>query len=415
MKVYLDNAATTKVDPEVLEAMEPYFSEEFGNPNSIHSWGQRARVAVDEAREKVARTLNAEKSQEIIFTSCATEANNLALKGVVEYAKLNDPRFKDGKLPHLIVSPIEHHCVFDTAEHLEKTGQAEVSWLAVDEYGLVNPAEVESLIKEETILVSVMYVNNEIGTIEPIEEISKTINNKIYFHTDAVQAIGYLDTDVQELGVDLLGLSGHKFHAPKGVGALYIREGVKLTPQIHGGGQEYQVRAGTENVPYIVGLGKAIELVTNGKEPAKEKPAQGKTSEVEELGGPANTTSPRERIAKLRDKLIEGVLEKIPNTRLTGHPEKRVAHIASFVFPGAEGEAMLLLLDREGIAASSGSACTSGTLEPSHVLLAMGISKADAHTSLRLSLSKYTTAEEIDYVLEELPKVIARLRKMAPK
>jgi len=396
MKVYLDNAATTKVDPEVLKAMEPYFSEEFGNPSSLHTWGQRARVAVDEARERVAKALNASKTQEIIFTSCATEANNWVLKGVTEYAKLHDTRFRDGKVPHLLVSPIEHHCVLDSAKYLEKTGRAEVTWLKVDEYGLVDPTEIRKKLRKETVLVSVMYVNNEVGTVEPLEEISAIIRdhrektgNSIYFHTDGVQAIEYLNCDVQKLGVDLLSLSGHKFHAPKGVGALFIREGTRLTPLIHGGGQEYKLRAGTENVPYIVGLGKAIERISGMKG--------------------AGTT-----VEKLRDKLISGILERIPQAKLTGHPEKRVPHIASFVFPGVEGEAMLLLLDREGIAASSGSACTSGTLEPSHVLLAMGISKQEAHASLRLSLSRYTKEDEINYVIERLPLIINRLRMMAP-
>lgn len=398
MKVYLDNAATTRVDSEVVATMQPYFTEDFGNASSIHSWGQRARVAVDEARQKVARALNAAKTQEIIFISCATEANNLALRGVVEYARATDPRLKDGRLPHLIVSPIEHHCVYDTAKYLEKTKQAEVSWLKVDSFGLVDPNEIENLIKPETILVSVMFINNEVGTIEPLAEIGQIIRarhgNKVeypYFHTDAVQAIEYLDVDVQELGIDLLSLSGHKFHAPKGIGALYIRDGVKLTPQILGGGQEYRQRAGTENVPYIVGIGKAIEIAVKDREQT------------------------RERVQKLRGKLINGTLQTIPNARLTGHREKRAPHIASFVFPGAEGEAIILMLDRAGIASSSGSACTSGNLEPSHVLLAMGISKEAAHTSLRLSLSKETTEAEIDYVLAELPKVIEHLRKMAPQ
>lgn len=398
MKVYLDNAATTRVDPEVATAMQPYFTEDFGNASSIHSWGQKARVAVDEARQKIAKALNAAKTLEIIFTSCATEANNLALRGVVDYARATDPRFKAGRLPHLIFSPIEHHCVYDTARYLEKSGQAEVSWLKVDSFGLVDPNEIENLIKPETVLVSVVFINNEVGTIEPLAEIGQIIHaqrgDKVeypYLHTDAVQAIEYLDVDVQKLGVDLLSLTGHKFHAPKGVGALYIRDGVKLVPQILGGGQEHRLRAGTENVPYIVGLGTAIEIAVKDREQT------------------------RERVQKLRGKLINGTLQTIPNTRLTGHGEKRAPHIASFVFPGAEGEAIILMLDRAGIASSSGSACTSGNLEPSHVLLAMGISKEDAHTSLRLSLSKETTEDEIDYVLSELPKTIMHLRKMAPQ
>ncbi|MEA2020114.1 MAG: aminotransferase class V-fold PLP-dependent enzyme [Patescibacteria group bacterium] len=399
MKVYFDNSATTKVDPRVVKEMEPYFTEIYGNPNSLHSWGQKARIAVDKAREKVANALGTEKASEIIFTSCATEANNLALKGVVEYANQTNKHFKNGKAkPHLIVSPIEHHCVLDTAKYLDKTGKAEISWLDVDKHGLVNPKQVESLIKKETVLVSVMFVNNEVGTTEPIKEISSainkkqsTINNKIYFHTDAVQAIEYFNVDVQKLGVDMLSLSAHKFHGPKGIGALYIREGTKLVPQIHGGGQEYQLRAGTENVPYIAGLGKAIEIAE--KERKKN----------------------RKKVKKLREKLISGVLEKIPSAKLTGHPEKRAPHIASFVFEGAEGEVMILLLDREGIASTSGSACTSGELEPSHVLLAMGVPQEVAHASLRLSLGKYNTEKEVDYVLEKLPPIINKLQEMSPE
>ncbi len=399
MQVYMDNSATTKVDPRVSKTMKAYFTEIYGNPNSLHSWGQEARVAVDKAREKVANALGAEKASEIIFTSCATEANNLALKGVVEYVAQNSKHRKNEKAkPHLIVSPIEHHCVLDTVKYLEKTGKVEVSWLDVDEHGLVNPQQVKNLIKKETVLVSVMYVNNEVGTIEPIKEISKVINknqskanNKIIFHTDAVQAIEYFDVDVQKLEIDLLSLSAHKFHGPKGIGALYIKEGTKLTPQIHGGAQEYQLRAGTENVPYIVGLGKAIEIAE--KERKKN----------------------RKKVEKLRQKLISGVLEKIPGAKLTGHPKKRAPHIASFVFEGAEGEAMILLLDREGIASTSGSACTSGELEPSHVLLAMGVPQEVAHASLRLSLGKYNTEKEVNYVLEKLPPIIDKLQEMSPE
>ncbi|MBM4402660.1 MAG: cysteine desulfurase, partial [Candidatus Cloacimonetes bacterium] len=297
------------------------------------------------------------------------------------------------KKPHIIVSPIEHHCVLDTAKHLEKLG-VEVSFLPVDKYGLVNPADVAAAIKENTVLVSVMYVNNEVGTVEPIAEISKTIsnqqstiNNKIYFHTDAVQAIQYLPCDVQKLGVDFLSLSAHKFHGPKGVGALYVREGAPLVRQMDGGGQEKGRRAGTHNVAGIVGLGEGIVQSSKFKVQSSKN---------------------------LRDLLINGAL-KIPGVQLTGHPEKRAPHIASFFVEGVEGEAMVLLLNEDGIAASSGSACTSEVLEPSHVLTAMGIPPELSHGSLRLSLSKYTTEEEIDYTLKVLPKVIEHLRKMAPK
>jgi len=398
MKVYLDYAATTPLDPQVLEAMIPYFKEKYGNPSSVHSFGQEARAAVDGAREQVATFLNCQP-QEIIFTGCATEANNLAVKGVNE-SMSQCVKETTGKVPHLIVSPIEHHCVLDATKHLEKMGAAEVTWLPVDKYGLVDPEDVKKAIKENTVLVSVMYVNNEVGTVEPVAEIGKivrslsneqsTMNNRIFFHTDAVQAIQYLDCDVQKLGVDLLSLSAHKFYGPKGVGALYIRKGTPITRQQDGGGQEYGMRAGTENVAGIVGLGRAIELVANRK------------SQIVN------------RVEKLRDKLINGVL-KISGVQLTGHPEKRAPHIASFVVEGAEGESMLLLLDQEGIAASSGSACTSRLLEPSHVLTSMGISAELAHGSLRFSLGKHTTEEEIDYLLEKLPGIVERLRKMAPK
>ena len=379
MKVYLDYAATTPLDPRVLEAMMPYFKDKFGNASSIHSWGQEAREAVDEAREQVSKFLNCQP-QEIIFTGTTTEADNLALVGVLQTQK-----------PHVIVSSIEHHGVLDVAEHLEKTGRAEITLLPVDEYGLVNPEDVAGAIKENTVLVSIMYANNEVGTIEPIVEIGKiTKKQGAAFHTDAAAA-KYLDLDVQKLGVDLMTLGPHKFYGPKGIGILFVREGTKIESVIKGGAHEYGLRPGTENVPAIVGAAKALELLANRKSLIVN------------------------RIEKLCDKLIDGVLRKIPDSRLTGHPEKRVPDMASFVFENAEGEAMLLGLDQEGIAASSGSACTSGLLKPSHVLTAMGISPELSHGSLRLSLGKQTTEEEIDYVLEKLPPIIERLRKMAPK
>jgi len=314
----------------------------------------------------------------------------LALKGVVEASK--------GRKPHIIVSPIEHHCVLDAAKHLEKSGTAEVTWLPVDKHGLVDPQDVKKAIKENTVLVSVMYVNNEVGTIEPIAEIGKLLkksqlsvpNSQILFHTDAVQAIQYLDCNVQKLGVDLLSLSAHKFYGPKGVGALYIRRGTPIIRQQDGGEQEYGMRAGTENVAGIVGLATALKRVERSK------------------------LAVRKSVEELRDRLINGVLQ-IPKVQLTGHPEKRASHIASFVVEGVEGESLLLLLDQEGIAASSGSACTSGLLEPSHVLIAMGISPELSHGSLRFSLGKHTTEEDIDYVLEKLPAIVKRLREMAPK
>ena len=389
-RVYLDNAATTQVDPRVLKAMLPYLKDKFGNPSSIHSWGQEIKKVVEESRKKVASVLGC-RTGEIIFTSCATESNNLAIKGVVE--AVTNGNFKKA---HIIVSPIEHHAGLDTAEHLGKLG-VNVTYLSVNKYGLVDLKEIEKSIKENTVLISVMYVNNEMGMIEPIKEIGKLLKviNKsrqspVYFHTDAVQAIQYLNCNIQRLGVDLLSLSGHKFHAPKGVGILFKRERVPIIRQLDGGGQESGLRAGTENVAYIVGLTKALELVGQNKAEKTQK------------------------VISLRNKLIKGML-KIKGVSLTGHPKRRIPHIASFVIEGVEGESMILLLNEFGIAAASGSACTSKTLEPSYVLTAMNIPPELSHGSLRLSLSSKTTDEDIDYVLEVLPKIIKKLRKMAPK
>lgn len=389
-RVYLDNAATTQVDPRVLKVMLPYLKDKFGNPSSIHSWGQEIKKVIEMSRKKVASILGC-RAGEIIFTSCASESNNLALKGMVE--AVTNGNFKKA---HIVVSPIEHHAGLDIAKHLEKLG-VKVTWLSVDQYGLIDIKEIEKAIQENTVLVSVMYVNNEMGTIEPIAKIGKMIKkinkfrqSQIYFHTDAVQAIQYLNCNVQGLGVDLLSLSGHKFHAPKGVGLLFKKDGTPITRLQDGGGQEFGLRAGTENVASIVGLTEALELVEEHK---KEKV---------------------KRVVYLRDKLIKGIL-KIGGVQLTGHSQKRIPHIASFVVKGAEGEAMILLLDEIGIAASSGSACTSKILEPSYVLKAMNIPPELSHGSLRLSLSSKTTDEDIDYVLEVLPKIIKKLRKMAPK
>ncbi|HUW22290.1 MAG TPA: aminotransferase class V-fold PLP-dependent enzyme [Candidatus Bathyarchaeia archaeon] len=395
---YLDNAATTSIDSEVLRAMLPYFKEKFGNPSSVHSWGQAARQSVDESRQTIANFLGAGAS-EIIFTGCSTESISLAHKGLVE-AVSSQQNFKS-KIPHIITCRIEHKAVLETCRHLEKRNLAEVTYLPVDRFGLVAIADLEKAVKANTVLVSIMYVNNEVGTVEPIGEIGKLIKKlndlrmahdepKIYFHTDATQAIQYLDCRVDKLRVDFLSLTGHKIHAPKGIGALYIREKTPLVCQQDGGGQEGGLRGGTENVAFIVGLAKAIDLVTRNKDKNIK------------------------RIKDLQQKLIRGVL-KIPGVNLTGHPEKRTPHIASFTIKGVEGEAVLLLLDSEGIAASSGSACTSGSLKPSHVLLAMGIPPEVAHGSLRLSLCKETTDREVNYALSILPKVIARLRKMAPR
>lgn len=388
--IYFDNAATTKIDSRVLEAMMPYLKDKYGNPSSLYQFGHEAGKAIDQARKRVAKLLNA-RSAEIIFTSCSTESVNFSHKGLAEVLGI--------RKSHLVTTKIEHKAVIETCKHLEKMG-CRITWLPVDKYGQVNPSEVEKAVEKTTVLVSVMYVNNEVGTIEPIEEVGrllKRINKKrlaknlsrIYFHVDATQAIQYLDCDVQKLGVDMLSLTGHKFHAPKGVGALYVRRGTPLIRQQDGGGQENNLRAGTENVAYIVGLGKAMEIV--GKEKEKIK-----------------------TVAALRDKLIKGVLDRIEEVELTGHPEKRAPHVASFVVKGVEGEAMLLLLDEKGIAASSGSACTSGDLQPSHVLLAMGIPAELAHGSLRISFSKYNKEEEADYFLKVFPGIVERLRKMSP-
>lgn len=377
----MDYAATTPLDPQVLEVMLPYFKEKFGNPSSIHLWGQEARAAIDRAREQVSKFLNCQP-REIIFTGTTTEADNLAIVGSAK-ASLS-------KGNHLITSPIEHHGALDVFKALEKNG-FEVTYLKVDRDGLVEPTEVEKAIKDTTTLVNVMYANNEVGVIEPIKKIIKITKKRgVAFHTDAAAA-KYLDLDVQKLGVDLMTLGPHKFYGPKGVGILYVRKGTKIQSIIKGGMHEYGLRAGTENVPAIVGAAKALEIL----EREKQKDA--------------------ERITELRNRLIAGVLQRIPGSQLTGHPQKRVPDIASFAIEGAEGEAMLLALDQEGIAASSGSACTSGLLEPSHVLMAMGISPELAHGSLRFSLGKDTTEEEIDYVLEKLPKIVERLRGMAPR
>jgi len=393
-RIYLDYAATTPTKKEVWEAMKPYFLTEFGNPSSLHSFGQKARARVDWAREELARFLNCQPT-EIIFTSGGTESDNLVLKGLVNYY-LNTFKTK----PHLITSQIEHHAILHTCQDLEERGWAEVSYLPVDQYGRLKVAEVEKAIRENTILVSIMYANNEIGTIEPIREVGKMIERvnrkrakekRIFFHTDAVQAVGYLNCDVQHLHLDLLSLSGHKIGGPKGIGALYVRKGVPLQPELTGGAQEFGLRAGTENVPGIVGLGKAIELL-------QSKAYQNKVA----------------RMVKLRDYLIENVLKTIDDVILTGHSTERLPNSASFCFKYVEGESILISLDLEGVAASSGSACTSRSLEPSHVLLACGLDHQTAQGSIRLTLGEETKKEEIDHLLKVLPKIIERLRKMSP-
>ncbi len=389
-KVYLDYAATTPVHPEVVEAMKPYWTEKFGNASSLHSWGREGRRAVEETREKVAEALGADP-KEIIFTGSVTTSDNLAILGTVYGLPSTDcSRY------HLITSQIEHHGVLDVFKYLEKRG-FKVTYLPVDENGIVDLESLEKSITPETHLASIMWANNEVGTIQPIEKISakfkvqsEKLGKKIYVHTDAATVTEYLPIDVEKLGVDLLSLAPHKFGGPKGVGILYIKKGTKIDPITFGGHQEGALWPGTEAVPLIVGAGKALEIANR------------------------ESLTVKRRVTELRDKLIKGVLEKIPNTILTGDEVKRLPDIASFCFKGVEGEAILLKLDAEGIAASSGSACTSGTLEPSHVLLAMGISPEVAHGSIRFSLGKETTEEEIDYVLEKLPEIIIDLRAMAP-
>jgi cysteine desulfurase len=380
MKVYMDHAATTPVDPRVVEAMEPFFSEKYGNPSSLYTLGQEAREAVEEARSRVAKLLNGNR-ESVIFTSGGTESNNLALKGVAIANR------KKGR--HIITTKIEHHAVLEPCEWLAKQG-FEVTYLPVDKYGLVTPSSLEQALRKDTILVSIMHANNEIGTIEPIAELGEIVKEHgAYFHTDAVQTYGKIPVDVQELNVDLLSLSSHKIYGPKGVGALYVRKGVRLDPLLHGGGHEFRKRSGTENVPGIVGLGKAAEIA------GKEMKAEAR------------------KLIRLRDRLIKGALA-IENSRLNGHPHKRLPNNANFVFLFVEGESLILELDFYGIAANTGSACSSKTLEPSHVLSAIGLKPEETHGSLRLTLGRQNTGEEVDYVLEVLPKVVDRLRQISP-
>ena len=380
-RVYLDNAATTPQDPEVIRAMLPYFTDVFGNPSGTCSYGQEAKDAIEYARGKVARLIGAQ-SEEIAFTSGGTEADNFAITGIA-YAN-------EHKGNHIITSSIEHHAVIEMCSFLQARG-FRVSYLPVDTYGWLDPQEVTKAITDKTILVSVMHANNEIGTVEPLAEIGTIVKKAgIWFHTDAVQTVGHLPVDVHELGVDLLSLSGHKLYGPKGIGALYIRNGTNLAPFIYGGGQERGKRAGTENVPGIVGLGRAVELAQ-----------QEMSDEVK-------------RIVSLRDTLIAGILETIDHSRLNGHPSKRLPNNANVSIDFVEGESMILNLDLEGICASTGSACTSSSLEPSHVLVAMGVPREKAYNSLRLTLGKWTTEEEIERVLDILPKVVAKLRATSP-
>jgi cysteine desulfurase len=379
--VYMDHSATTYVKKEILEAMLPYYSEHFGNPSSVYSIAGDSRKAIDAARIQVADGLGADPD-EIYFTSGGSESDNWAIKGVAFANR------KKGN--HIITSSIEHHAVLHTCKYLEKEGFT-VTYLPVDKYGMVDPTDIEKAITEKTILVSVMFANNEIGTIEPIAELGAVAHkHNVYFHTDAVQAIGNVRIDVKEQNIDLLSLSAHKFYGPKGVGVLYIRKGVKIDNLIHGGAQERKRRAGTENIAGIVGLGKAIALAT------------------------ADIDGHNERIRSMRDRFLQGILERIPHVYLNGHPEKRLPGNINVSFEFIEGESMLLWLDDEGICASTGSACTSGSLEPSHVLLATGLPVEISHGSLRLTLGDINTEQDIDFVLDILPKVVSRLRAMSP-
>lgn len=378
--VYADNAATTRVKPQVLDKMLPYFTEEYGNPSSLYQFAYAAKRACDNAREQVADLLGA-RADEIYFTGCGTEADNWAIKGAA--------MAKKDKGKHIITTKIEHPAILNTCKYLEKQG-FEVTYMDVDKYGLVSAEAVRDAIREDTICISVMFANNEIGTIQPIAEIGAIAREKgIFFHTDAVQAAGHIPIDVNEMNIDALSLSGHKLGAPKGIGVLYLRRGVRIDSIIHGGGHEKGKRAGTENVPYIVGLGEAARI-------AKE-----------------NMQESMERLTKMRDRIIKEV-EKIPYAFVTGHPTKRMPGLVSICVEAIEGEALLLNMYNAGICASSGSACSSGSLDPSHVLLSIGLPHHIAHGSLRLSLGDDNTDQDVEHIIENLPKVVEKLRAMSP-
>lgn len=380
-RVYFDHSATTPVHPAVAREMIPYITENFGNPSSMHFFGRAAKKAVEEAREKVALSIGA-KPEEIVFTAGGTESDNMAIKGAA-YANRN-------KGNHIITSAVEHHAVLDTCRALEKDGFT-VTFLPVDGCGMVSPESVAEAITDKTILISIMHANNEVGTIMPVPEIGQLAREKgILFHTDAVQSMGKIPVNVDDLQVDFLSISGHKIYAPKGIGALYIRQGAQWQPVSHGGGQENNRRPGTENVPGIVALGKAIELAV------------------------ADMEKESARLARLRDRIINGVMEKIPYAHLNGHPKKRIPNHVNFSFEFIEGEALLLNLDMRGVAASSGSACTAGSGQASYVLLAMGIPNEVARGSLRLTLGRDNTEEDVDYLLEVLPPIVEKLRSMSP-
>lgn len=379
--VYLDHAATTYVKPEVFETMKPYFSEHFGNASSIYSLGRDSKKAVEESREKVAKAIGAEP-KEVYFTGSGSEADNWALKGIAAAYK------KKGN--HIITSAIEHPAIMSSCKYLEGEG-FEVTYVPVDSDGLVSPEQIRNAIKENTILISIMFANNEIGTIQPIKEIGAIAKEKgVLFHTDAVQAVGNINIDVKDLNVDLLSLSSHKFYGPKGIGALYIKKGVKIASFIHGGQQERGKRASTENVPGIIGLGRAIELATE------------------------NLDEYNKKLIELREKTIEGLFAKVPYIRLNGHRHNRLPGNVNISFEFIEGESLLLMLDMKGVYGSSGSACSSGSLDPSHVLLAIGLPHEIAHGSLRLSFGDENTQEDVDYILEVIPQIVSKLRDMSP-
>lgn len=380
-EIYVDHSATTYVKPEVLAEMLPYFSDKYGNASSIYTKGQESRTAIEKAREQVARAIGAE-AREIFFTASASEANNWMIKGVVEA--------QAAKGNHIITSAIEHPAVLEVCKYMEKKG-CQVTYLPVDENGFVNPEDVKQAITDKTILISIMFANNEIGTIQPIAQIGQIAKEAgVYFHTDAVQAVGNLEIDVKSMGIDALSLSAHKFYGPKGVGALYIKKGVKVANLIHGGHQERGKRAATENVPGVVGMGKAIEMAVS------------------------NMKANNEKLRTLRDKTIQTILETIPYVKLNGDREKRLPGHVNISFEFIEGESLLLMLNMHGIYGSSGSACTSGSLDPSHVLLAIGLSHEIAHGSLRISYGAVNTMEDVDKILEVLPGIVQRLRDMSP-
>ena len=380
-QIYFDHGATTAVRPEVIAKMLPYFGLSYGNPSSVYKLAKSSKYAINSARETIAKCINAQ-ADEIYFTGCGSESDNWALKGILSANK--------NKGNHIITTAIEHHAIISTCEYLEKQGY-EVTYVPVDEYGVVNPEDIEKAITDKTVLISVMFANNEIGTIEPIKEIGEIARkHNIYFHTDAVQAVGHIPVDVEEMNIDLLSMSAHKFNGPKGIGALYIKKGVKIDNLIHGGGQEKSKRAGTENVPSIVGMAEALRL---------------SCEEMEEHN---------KKLVELRDKLISEIQRTIPYVKLNGHPTNRLPSNVNFSFNFIEGESLLLSLDLKGICASTGSACASGSLDPSHVLLGIGLTHEIAHGSLRITLGYENENHEVNYLLQELPGIVEKLRMMSP-